>query len=160
MAEIADDVVVDCLSGEAASYLAGFFERLAVPGVDGSVLTLRLAVGDATISRDVIARLTAPKASPGHRVMGVSWRPKNGGPYPDFDGTIALSDQDGTASKLTISGTYGPPGGVIGAAFDAVLGRRMASASIKALLDTLKTAIETARTQSSAVAARYLPTYE
>jgi hypothetical protein len=160
MTEIADDVVVDCASGEAASYLAGFFEQLGAPGGGGAVLTLCIALGDAAISREVVAKITAPKGSPGYRVMGVTWSPKDGGPYPDFEGTLALSDLTSSSSKLVLSGKYGPPGGLVGAAFDAVVGRRMASASLKALLGTLKAAIEAARTEATSVAASYLPTYE
>jgi hypothetical protein len=124
------------------------------------VLTLCVPLGDATLTREVIAKITSPKASPGLRVMGISWVPKGGGPYPAFEGTLALSDRSGATSELTIAGRYGPPGGVAGAAFDAVLGKRLADASLKALLATLKGAVEAARTQTSAVAARYLPTYE
>jgi hypothetical protein len=160
MTEIADEVTVDCTSGEAASYLAGFFEQLGAPGGGGAVLTLCIPLGDASINREVIAKITAPKGSPGYRVMGVTWSPKDGGPYPDFDGSLSLSDLSASSSKLVLRGTYGPPGGIVGAAFDAVVGRRMASASLKALLATLKAAIEAARTQASAVAATYLPTYE
>jgi hypothetical protein len=73
---------------------------------------------------------------------------------------MTLTDQSANSSTLTLSGRYGPPGGIAGAAFDAVVGRHMATASLKALLTTLKSAIEAARTQASAVAATYLPTYE
>ncbi len=160
MTEITGDVIVECASGEAASYLADFFEQVGVPGGGGAMLTLYIKLGDASISHDVIAKLTAPKGSPGFREMGVTWTPKDGGPYPDFEGTMTLTDQSANSSTLTLSGRYGPPGGIAGAAFDAVVGRHMATASLKALLTTLKSAIEAARTQASAVAATYLPTYE
>jgi hypothetical protein len=160
MTEISDDVIVECASGDAASYLADFFEQVGAPDGAGAVLTLYIKLGDASISHDVVAKLTAPKGSPGFREMGVTWTPKDGGPYPDFTGTLTLSDQSANSSILTLHGRYGPPGGIAGAAFDAVVGRHMASASLKALLATLKSAIEAARTQASAVAATYLPTYE
>lgn len=160
MTETSDHVIVNCPSGEAAEFITEFFDRLGAPEAEGAVLTLHIPVGDATISRDVVAKLTAPKATPGHRVMGLTWAPKGGGPYPVFEGTLALSDQSAATSRLTIVGKYGPPGGVVGAAFDAMLGRRMAVASLKALLETLKTAIEAARKETALAAARYLPTYE
>jgi hypothetical protein len=159
MTEIADDVTVECASTDAASYLADFFEEVGAPG-GGAVLTLSIEFGDASIRRDVIAKLTAPKGSPGFREMGVTWTPKDGGPFPDFEGTLTLSDQSANSSKLTLSGHYGVPGGIAGAAFDAVVGRHMANASLRELLLTLKNAIEAARAEASAVAPSYLPTYE
>jgi len=160
MTEIAGDVSVECASGDAASYIADFFEQVGAPGGGGAVLTLYIKLGDASISHDVIAKLTTPKGSPGFREMGVTWTPKDGGPYPDFEGTLTLSDQSANSSTLTLRGRYGPPGGLPGAAFDAVVGRHLATASLNALLATLKSAIEAARAQASAVAATYLPTYE
>src|SRR5271165_3604247 len=112
MTEISDQVVVDCPSGEAADYIAEFFEKLGTPGGAGAVLTLCVQVGDATLSREVVARLTSPKASPGKRVMGLTWSPKGEGPYPVFEGTLALSDRTALTSELAIKGKYGPPGGI------------------------------------------------
>jgi hypothetical protein len=157
---ISGSVVVDCTSGEAALHLGDFFDAHADPdGADGARLTLCAPVGDATLSRDVVAELTRSHAYPGHRSMHVSWRPKGGGPYPHFAGTLSLGDEP-AGTRITIDGAYEPPGGVAGAAFDVVLGRRMASASLDALLATLKAAIESARAAATASAAAYLPSYE
>ncbi len=160
MTEIRDEIVVDCSSSEAASHLQRLFESPSAQGPDGAVLTLRVPVGDATLERDVVAKLTPRKAEPGFRTMDLTWGPKGGGPYPVFDGTLVLDGLSATTSKLAVIGRYGPPGGIAGAAFDAVVGKRIATASLKALLEVFKTTIETARTASAASAAQYLATYE
>ncbi len=159
MTQIDGDVVVDCPTGEAAAYLAETFERLGPKG-GPAVLALCVPVGDVTIAREVIVRIAQPKAAPGRRVLSVTWTPKNGGPYPNFSGTLALTDHEPHKCQLTIGGSYGPPGGLAGVAFDAVVGRRMANASLKALLLTLKAAIETAHADRGPAAPNYLPSYE
>ena len=159
MTEIHDDIVVECPSDEAASYLQEFFARSGERAGD-AVLALKIPVADATLQRDVLAKLTPRKAEPGFRTLDLSWAPKGGGPYPAFDGTLVLADRTAATCTLMLYGRYGPPGGIAGAAFDAVLGKRLAAASLKALLEVFRTAIETARKESAATAAHYLATYE
>ena len=43
---------------------------------------------------------------------------------------------------LTLSGSYNAPGGIAGAAFDALVGRRIAKATLVALLEQLSAAAE------------------
>ena len=160
MSHVAENVVVDCPASEATTYVIGFLEELGARDDEGAVLAPSVPVGDAKIDREVVAKLTSSKVTPGLTVMGFSWRPKGGGPYPTFEGNLTLTELTALTSQLTLSGEYGPPGGLAGAAFDAILGHRLASASLRALLATLKSAIETARQESAVVAATYLPTYE
>ena len=68
----------------------------------------------------------------------VQWKPHNGGPYPDFSGTLTVrADDDYDSCVLELQGTYEPPFGVAGAAFDAVVGSRVASATAREFLRTL-----------------------
>src|SRR5665213_4150864 len=65
----------------------------------------------------------------------VTWSPHGGGPYPDFEGTLTIrADESWEVSVLELSGSYKPPLGFAGAAFDALLGARLAAATAKALL--------------------------
>jgi hypothetical protein len=73
----------------------------------------------------------------------VQWSPVGGGPYPDFEGTLTVrADEDYTSSVLELQGTYQPPLGIAGAAFDAVAGSRIASATAREFLATVGRNIE------------------
>ena len=73
----------------------------------------------------------------------VHWEAEEGGLYPVFDGTLAVGgDEDYNAFWLLLDGTYVPPGGIVGAVFDAVVGHRIAVATAKSLLGDMSEAIE------------------
>jgi hypothetical protein len=56
-------------------------------------------------------------------------------PTPAFSGTLIVSaGEDYRETSLLIEGEYEPPGGPAGRAFDDLLGRRMAHATLAALL--------------------------
>jgi thiosulfate dehydrogenase [quinone] large subunit len=60
---------------------------------------------------------------------------------PDFRGTIRFRIA-GTSTAVTVEGTYRIPLGVFGRAFDAVLGRRIAHASVNDLTARIAAALE------------------
>lgn len=65
----------------------------------------------------------------------IAWKPDGGGPFPKFSGTIdtwAQGDSDG--SVIEIDGTYAPPFGIAGEAFDAAVGRLIAQRTAATLL--------------------------
>jgi hypothetical protein len=67
----------------------------------------------------------------------IHWKPQ-GGPYPEFEGELTVrADETYETSRLELRGSYRPPGGIIGAAFDFVAGGRIASATAQALLRRL-----------------------
>ncbi len=73
----------------------------------------------------------------------VRWTPNRGGPFPDFDGTLTVrADEDFNVCVLELQGTYDPPLGIVGAAFDAVLGSRIASATAREFLRRIGRDIE------------------
>ncbi|MDE2483288.1 MAG: hypothetical protein KGN02_14010 [bacterium] len=73
----------------------------------------------------------------------VRWTPHEGGPYPDFDGTLTVrADEDFNACVLELQGRYEPPFGFVGAAFDTVLGSRIASATAREFLRRIGRDIE------------------
>ncbi len=68
----------------------------------------------------------------------VTWEPHGGGPFPSFTGTLTVrADEDWNVAALELSGTYAPPMGAVGAAFDHVLGSRIATGTAKALLSEI-----------------------
>ena len=84
-------------------------------------------------------------------VWRVCWHPYGGGPYPDFEGVLAVRSCDGGGCTLELDGQYEPPLGQFGRVFDAVLGARIASATARELLADLAEEIEerTATPQAS-----------
>jgi len=103
-----------------------------------AVLPLRVHFGDLTIERDVDFHLQTKPAYPGYKLLDVSWTPKDGGPYPAFNGTLSVAQDAVGWSRIEIDGTYRPPFGIAGAAFDAVLGHRIAQDTAAELLAEIK----------------------
>ncbi len=96
--------------------------------------------------------------------MNVTWAPKGGGPYPSFAGTLTF-EPAAAQTNLALDGNYEPPGGVAGKAFDAIVGRRIAAAGVRALLEAMKVDLEAEyrdERERTAQATRpsYLTTYE
>jgi uncharacterized membrane protein len=73
----------------------------------------------------------------------IRWKPQ-GGPYPEFEGELVVrADETWETSRLELRGSYRPPGGIAGAAFDLVVGGRIASSTAQALLRRLGDEMET-----------------
>jgi hypothetical protein len=140
---------------------SAFERRLGLPvgGDRGTcVLTLPFPVGeDREIARVVTATTERlPNAANYTSHYRIAWEPgqtARGIPTPGFTGTLTLSSgEDYGETELKLDGRYDPPGGVVGRAFDELLGRRIAHATLSALLsgvgDELRVAhenIETAK---------------
>jgi hypothetical protein len=71
-------------------------------------------------------------------LLRISWEPEGGGPYPGFSGTlVAWAEHDPKQSFIEIDGTYTPPLGVAGEAFDEALGHTIATRTMHALLEDI-----------------------
>ena len=125
------------------------------------IQTLRVPLpsGDGTegVEKDVLVTYGVGK-DPLHfdQPWTVQWKPANGGPFPQFNGTLTVrADEDYTTCALELRGTYEPPLGVPGAMFDTVLGSRIASATAREFLKEIATRIEARyREEERAKAAR------
>ncbi len=62
--------------------------------------------------------------------------------FPDFRGALRLRIESVETTRLTLEGTYEPPLGPFGRLFDAVIGRRIARATLRDLLARLGEAME------------------
>lgn len=114
-------------------------DRLFAALKDGSAtLPLRVVIRDLKIERDVDLHLTSKPGYPGYKLMDVSWTPKDGGPYPSFTGTLSIAEDAIGWSRVELDGTYSPPFGLAGAAFDAIVGHRIAQSTATELLDEIK----------------------
>jgi hypothetical protein len=159
MAEIHDRVLVECPLEQAADLLTARFAR---PG--GSLVTIQVPVADVAVAREIVVSFTPDPEHSRYRRLNLTWAPKGGGPYPTFSGTLAF-EAAAAQTNLALDGNYEPPGGIVGKAFDAVVGRRIAAAGVRALLERIKLDIEAdyrEEQERAAQAARpsYLPTYE
>ena len=132
MSTIRDFTTVACSFDDVPDRLHAHFVG------DTAVLPLRVKIGDLTIERDVEFHLKSKPAYPGYKLLDVSWAPKDGGPYPSFAGTLSVAEDSAGWSRIEIDGTYSPPFGIAGAAFDAAVGHRIAQGTITELLAELK----------------------
>jgi len=76
-----------------------------------------------------------------HDELQFVWEPSGGGPFPTFTGSLKMHPL-GVDSEIVLSGEYKPPLGVVGEAFDVVIGKRIAEATAKMLLETLRQELE------------------
>jgi hypothetical protein len=128
---------VQCPFEDAASRLLSHF-------ADGKgSISLRVRIADLRIERDVDIRLAAKPAYPGYKILDVHWAPKDGGPYPAFDGTLSIAEDGIGWSRIEIDGTYRAPFGLVGAAFDALVGHRIAQDTATELLEQIKRILTT-----------------
>lgn len=141
MAELNESVFVKCPYHRAGGYLAAYVNAR----IEGkTVITLRVPVGSAELKKDVIVQF-ARGADPMHmdQPWRVHWTPKDGGPYPDFDGELTVrADEDYSFALLELKGNYRPPGGALGHAFDDIAGSRVAAVTAQMLLRELGDAFE------------------
>jgi hypothetical protein len=86
------------------------------------------------------ARHVSKRGSPDS--IEVSWSPQGTMAIPSFAGTFATSAHGEGGCLLALTGTYAAPGGIAGAAFDALVGGNIARATIEGLLQQLATAAE------------------
>ena len=132
MSTLRDFTTVACPFDEVPDRLRAHFEG------GTAVLPLRVTFGDLKIERDVEIHLTSKPAYPGYRLLDLTWAPKDGGPYPTFAGTLSVAEDAAGWSRIEIDGTYSPPLGIAGMAFDAVVGHRIAQATATELLAEIK----------------------
>jgi hypothetical protein len=139
MATIQERVYIEAPYSQAADA----FERRLGLGSGGSrakcVLTLAFPILEGReVARVVTA--TAERLSNANYTSryAISWpagATPRGIPTPGFEGVIALSaGEDYGETTIQLDGQYDPPGGSVGRAFDVVVGRRIAHATIGALL--------------------------
>ena len=67
----------------------------------------------------------------------VRWTP-DGGVYPSFEGQLTVrADESYVCCTLELEGKYAPPGGAVGRAFDAALGKKIAQETAQNLLSAI-----------------------
>lgn len=106
--------------------------RLSAPGAG-------LGIDSFAVGHDVIASFRRRKGPNQTIVFDLHWESASGGPYPIFNGTLTVAEDESYENcRLILEGSYTPPGSVAGAVFDAALGSRIADATAHELLDRIK----------------------
>jgi hypothetical protein len=128
---------------------AGGVEYLMRVGPSGAV---------PAASRLVRVRFTQPNYHDGMTTLGLRWEATGvaGLLFPALDADIRL-DADGDTARVTLTASYRPPLGVLGAELDRVLMRTVAMATIRTLLNRVAEALEGGPAESAAPAATWSP---
>jgi hypothetical protein len=139
MSSLRDFTTVTCPYDEVPGRLQTYLDR------NDATIALCVPLGDLRVERDVEVRLAPKTGYTGYKLLDVSWAPKDGGPYPVFTGRLTVADDGVGWSRIDLDGTYKPPFGVLGAAFDAAVGHRIAVATAAELLAQLKRILSASR---------------
>lgn len=142
MSELLERRTVRCPYNLAQQYLAQAVGANAESGQPDR-LTLTLSIPGGALVKDVIVTFgTAVDPMHFDQPWHIHWKPR-AGPYPEFDGELTVrADETYESSRLELQGSYRPPGGALGAAFDLAVGARIASATARALLDRIGSEME------------------
>jgi hypothetical protein len=143
MSALREEIYVNCPVSLARRHLSAFFSEhtrlalrvpLGIPGLKTGLL----------MRRDVSATIKQVQAvSDAFEDFSVNWEAIGGGPFPRFAGKIEVQgDEDYDSFRLVLQGTYDPPLGVAGEAFDALVGRWIAIATARDLLERVREAVE------------------
>jgi hypothetical protein len=166
MSHISERLVVHCPDRDASGHLAAFVAKHRAD--DGTTrITLRLPLRlfsehRSLVERRVIATLYPLNSSRDpHPTYSVTWSPAGGGPFPEFAGALAVEKTPSDDSfGLIVSGYYEPPLGMVGALFDAALGRKIAHLSARDLLRSIGDHVENSVAHNEAARAghrRFFP---
>ncbi|HEV3153855.1 MAG TPA: hypothetical protein VGZ02_08640 [Candidatus Baltobacteraceae bacterium] len=157
MTNLDERFTVECPYVRAREYLADILRPAAAEsGPQRLPLTAKFGPVPAELEKTVLVSY-APGSDPMHfdQPWLVSWTPEGGGPFPDFTGDLTVrADETYRTAVLELRGTYKPPLGAAGAAFDAAVGHKIASATAQTLLATLAAGMKTRYDQEEAAKAR------
>jgi hypothetical protein len=141
--------LVACPVAQARSRIAEFIKQNGTDGGTSLHIPLGFHLGERegavamALERPVVLDLTlTTRPSDLEPRFEVSWQPGDGGPYPTFSGALEIENEDYDSFWLVLEGTYEPPFGLLGSAFDAIVGKRIAAQSGRELLARIASFIE------------------
>jgi hypothetical protein len=116
----------------------GIFQRATTAAADRAraiVATLRASVGAVEVAADVEIQVKSaeekhPATGPVTEIV-LHWKAaKHPEMFPIMDAVLSVYPLSSAETQLDLLGTYQPPLGVVGAALDAMVGHRLAEASV------------------------------
>jgi hypothetical protein len=141
------DRVSDLLGSDAAP----LFQRATVAAARRAgtlVASLHVSVGPIEVAADIkfdVRRVTDKVTALGDRstIVDLSWTAARGAAFfPVMDATLAVFPLSPTETQLDLVGHYRPPLGVVGNAIDAIVGHRIARASVQRFVQEVARQIE------------------
>jgi hypothetical protein len=94
------------------------------------------------LSREVSVTIGDPMRKGSLTRIQLSWRVPHSDAFPVFQGFFEIQPLSSYEIQLALLGYYHAPLGMIGAVFDMVLGRRIAEATVRHLIDEISKSIE------------------
>jgi len=141
-ADVADAYIIKSLTALGSNGELGlpFRLHLRMPMRDFGL------AGGVAIEKDVTAYVTYHlDATHRNRIVSIAWQAEDGGPFPNFKGTIGtICDEGGPGSIIVLEGAYEPPGGIAGELFDASVGFWIARTTARDLVTQLRDGAEQA----------------
>jgi hypothetical protein len=145
MSNLKETIEAQCPTFYALHHVERFFtvaRRDRVPGT----LTLRLDLSSLKLPGSSQASHTVKvkheiAGEEGARRLVLAWDPRDQS-VPRFEGTLSCAPAEPGKTIITLEGTYTPPLGVAGKAFDLVVGNKIAAATAQALLADIKAFVE------------------
>jgi hypothetical protein len=111
---------------------------------------LRLALGESTVTREVVLSSGPFEVDDGEGKVRVSWRAaRHPHLFPVFEGELQVRREGWMDIELRLVGEYRPPLWFVGEVGDRVLGHRVAGKTIDGFLSTVAKQLLTRCTQAS-----------
>lgn len=115
--------------------------RAAVSRADDLAAALKVRIAGIDVGADVDIEVGESREEPAHArvpaktVLPIVWRAADRpGLFPSMKGQLEIYALTATETQLDFSGEYDPPLGVVGDAVDAMVGHRVAEASVQRFL--------------------------
>jgi hypothetical protein len=144
------EAVRDVIRADAAA-LFGTASRAAEARTGQLVASLSVDVKGLEITKEITVRIGAIREEAGARLSRVThveleWEAKGSpGLFPIMKADLSIYPLSATETQIDLGGSYEPPMGLFGGALDAVVGHRIAEASVhrfvEAVADRLRQAV-------------------
>jgi hypothetical protein len=122
-----------------------WFPRLATE----AIASVGPNVAGVPIRKRVKVDIGEPVGAGSWLEVPVSWRPTSAGRFfPDMRGKVELAPVDASRTRLTVSCTYEPPLGEVGAGLDETVMHRVAEATMKELAESIAARLDKLATRS------------
>ncbi len=124
----------------------GIFQRAtssAAARATSIVSKLKVSVANVEVAKDVVIKVEhvdrsahAPKLAGEATTLSLEWHASTDRSlFPSMHATLAVYPLSSGETQLELTGTYDPPGGVVGAVADRIVGHRIAEAAAHRFLD-------------------------
>jgi hypothetical protein len=144
--------------GDATRHFQRFFDESA----NGECVRLALRAStripplgtEIALTRDVVVTLRRASSPSGDAVFEVEWTPADESAFPRLEGVLEVERDGDAGCSLVLRGSYEPPAGYAGSAFESAVGHRIAQATARDLLARIRDYVEQAYATGARARAR------